>query len=200
MNLRTLLVVTTVVVATVVVATASVASAEELAPLEQPGTVMTGFSLFGQQIRMENKSGPSSLDTASIGGAVSAEVFVTPLLTVGGAISASWSRATQDEVSNGYIASYSPTARVGVYLPLSDHVGIWPYAFGGFSRTSGRYVDTVDAWSIGAGARFVLRFDDRWSLVAQPIQFTHTVASSENTFGASGIGLLGSSVGVDVAL
>lgn len=170
---------------------AASASADEIAPLEDPGTVALGFGAnvgesHGTQTIADGTN--ASVDVTQLVGGVRAEVFVTRVVTLGGAVDAGWTHISMsgNGAGSAHALFVSPTARLGVYAPLSDHVGFWPYVFGGAIHSDTNAGDPADAWTVGGSARFVLRFDDRWFLAAEPIQLGYTTSS-----GASGSGVIG---------
>src|SRR5689334_3236412 len=134
----------------------SAASADEIAPIEQPGTVVLGFgAVLGQSHGRQAAADGTvvDLDVTQLMGGFRAEVFATPVVTLGGAVDMGWTHISANGDGFGHALFVSPTARLGFYAPLSEHVGFWPYLFGGMVRTDSSYGDPVDAWTFGGSVR-----------------------------------------------
>ena len=186
-----------VVFSTALVAAAFVhsasASADEISPLEEPGTVALGFGALvgqshGQQVYSPDgvTTSTASIDVTQITGGVRAEIFLTPVVTVGGGVDVGWTHISANGDGIGHSFFVSPTGRLGVYAPISDHVGFWPYVYGGVTRVDAGVGDAGNAYAFGGSVRFVLRFDDRWFLAAEPIQVGYTTSSGTSTLGPTG--------------
>lgn len=179
-----------VVVTMAVVIVPTVASADEIAPLEDPGTVALGFAaIVGQSHGNQTVADGSraSVDVTQLMGSLRAEVFVTPIVTLGAAVDGGWTHVSANGDGIAHALFVSPTARLGFYAPLSERVGFWPYVYGGVVHVDTNPGDVLDAWTVGGSARFVLRFDDRWFLGIEPIQVGYATSSS----GSSSTGVFG---------
>ncbi|GAC1518386.1 MAG: hypothetical protein NVS3B10_20320 [Polyangiales bacterium] len=193
------------ILALATVACPALASADDLAPFERPGRVVVGVGATASRTHLSYKSpegaATGATDATSLGAGARVEAFVGSHLTVGGGLDLGWAYVGGVGGGGGHLLSVSPTLRVGVYVPLSDRVGFWPYAFGGVTHMEP--LEPTDTWFAGASARFVLRFDEHWFLVAEPLQATYARATTEGGSAVAGpLGGLGlrSGIGLGLAL